>query len=97
MLQIKRIFPVVSTQEFVWYWNIRWFYHKDMEASDRNVDLLGFINCAVEPKESWFEILDLTQFPNLDHMACRIARLMRLKLFRKRPDLKLVQASDQAH
>jgi hypothetical protein len=40
MLQIKRIFSVMSTQEFVRYWNIRWFYHKDMEASDRTVDLL---------------------------------------------------------
>ncbi|KAM0826953.1 hypothetical protein ACQ4PT_068518 [Festuca glaucescens] len=51
-----------------------------MVASNRPAGLPVFINCAPQVKDSWSEIPDLTQFPDLDHMAQRIARLTRLKL-----------------
>ena len=69
MLRPKRIFPAMSTHESVRYWNAGWFYHKDMVAPNRLAGLPVFINCAPQVKDSWSEIPDLTQFPDLDHMA----------------------------
>jgi hypothetical protein len=75
VLHTKRIFPTLVSHESVRYWNIEWFYLKNISVPGCHDGLPVFVNKPLEELASWSFIPNLAQHPELDKMARRISWL----------------------
>ncbi|KAK1604681.1 hypothetical protein QYE76_028354 [Lolium multiflorum] len=76
VLRPKRIFPPISSHEYVRYWNAGWFYIKNEIVPDHPHGLPVFINNPLVKKDSWIYIPNLAQHPEMEKMAQRISKLL---------------------
>ncbi|KAK1697114.1 hypothetical protein QYE76_013811 [Lolium multiflorum] len=73
MLRPGRMYPPHSSHESVRYWNVRWFYVKNIQVPDVHEGLPKFINKPPEELASWSFVPALAQYPELDIAAWRIS------------------------
>ncbi|KAK1650865.1 hypothetical protein QYE76_068670 [Lolium multiflorum] len=76
MLRPGRMYPPHSSHESVRYWNVGWFYVKNVKVPGVHDGLPKFVNEPPEELDSWSFVPTLALFPILEKAAGRISWLV---------------------